>query len=169
MPFVTQRRIGGVVHLALSEADNGGSAITGYSILRGTTSGGETLLATVASTRNSYLDSSANNPAVTYYYKVIATNKTGSSAPNNEISAPFVGDTCNGVIMHRNDPSHPESAAANANSPLAIDYVAVGERFLGSKNELMFKMKVGLPNDPQPLATLPPNSRWRMVWDSFAS
>src|SRR5262249_21376863 len=30
-------------------------------------------------------------------------------------------------------------------------------------NNLMFKIKVGS------LATIPPNTRWRMVWDSFAS
>lgn len=164
MPFVTQRRNGGVVRLAWSEADRGSSTISSYTILRGTTKGGETPLATVGSAQHKYQDTSATNPALTYFYKVIATNKTGSSAPNNEVAAPYVGDTCNGIIIHRNQPSHPESAAANANPQLAIDYVAVGEPFLGrGKDDLMFKMKVSN------LRTLPANSRWRMVWDSFAS
>src|SRR5262249_58205181 len=38
-----------------------------------------------------------------------------------------------------------------------IDYIAVGEP--PATNELMFRMKVGN------LTTLPPNSRWRVVWD----
>jgi hypothetical protein len=161
MPFVTQRRIGNVVHLSWSEADSGSSAITGYRVLRGTASGSETLLATLPAVQTTYDDATASDISMTYYYKVVATNSTGSSAANNEIVAPYVGDTCNGVIIHQNDPTHPESATANANPQLAIDYVAVGEPS-GTTN-LMFKMKVTNLN------TLPASSRWRMVWDSFSS
>jgi hypothetical protein len=165
MPFVTQRRIGNIVHLAWSEADSGSSAVKTYQIFRGTASGGETLLATVNAPQTRYDDLSATDTTKTYYYEVVATNRIGSSAPNNEISAPYVGDTCNGVIIHQNDPTHPEAAGAGtAQVPqLLIDYVAVAEPYLNGANELMFKMKVSN------LSSLPPNSRWRMVWDSFAS
>jgi hypothetical protein len=161
MPFVMQRRLGSVVHLSWSEADSGSSAISGYQVLRGTASGSEALLVTVPATQATYDDLTASDISKTYYYKVVATNSTGSSAPNNEIVAPYVGDTCNGVIIHQNDPTHPESTTAAANPQLAIDYVAVGEPS-GTTN-LMFKMKV------TNLTTLPANSRWRMVWDSFSS
>ena len=48
-----------------------------------------------------------------------------------------------------------------ANPQLAIDYVAVGEP--PATTNLMFKMKVSN------LSSVPANSRWRMVWDSFSS
>jgi len=86
----------------------------------------------------------------------------GTSCQNNEIAATYVGDTCGGLIIHQNLPNHPESAAANANPTLAIDYIAVAEPPDSSGN-FLFKMKV------TNLTTVPPNSRWRMVWDSFSS
>src|SRR5207237_5770499 len=56
MPSVTTRRVGNVVHLGWSEADTGNSPITNYQVMRGTTSGAETLLATVPGTQTSYDD-----------------------------------------------------------------------------------------------------------------
>jgi hypothetical protein len=163
MPFVTATRIGNVVKLAWNEADSGNSMIDFYEISRGTSSGAETPLTTVAGTQTggTYTDTTATDATQTYYYKVVAVNSVGSSCPNNEIAATYVGDTCSGVIIHKNLPTHPESTGGSANqSPLPqllIDYIAVGEP--PQTNQLMFKMKVGN------LQTLPPNSRWRMVWD----
>ena len=162
MPFVTERRIGNVVHLGWSEADNGNSPIQSYKIMRGTTSGGEILLATVPGTQTTYDDTTATDTSKTYYYEVLAVNGVGTSAAKNEITAPYVGDTCSGVIIHRNDPSHTEAYGGRATAPplpsMLIDYVAVGEP--PGTNSLMFKMKVG------DLSSIPPNSRWRIVWDS---
>jgi len=167
MPFVTETRIGNVVKLAWNEADSGNSMINFYQILRSTSPGAEVPLTTVAGaqTGGTYTDTTATNPSQTYYYKVVASNSVGTSCPNNEIAAPFVGDTCSGIIIHRNLPSHPESTGGTASQPplpqYLIDYIAVGEP--PSTNQLMFKMKVGN------LLTLPPNSRWRMVWNSVAT
>ena len=161
MPTVTTRRVGQVVHLGWSEADTGNSTVTNYTIMRGTASGGETALTTVPGTQTTYDDLTATDITKTYYYEVVAINVVGMSCANNEIAAPYVGDTCGGLIIHQNDPTHPESAAATANPQLAIDYIAVGEP--SSSSHLMFKMKVTNLN------TVPPNSRWRMVWDSFSS
>jgi len=163
MPFITETRIGNVVKLAWNEADSGNSMINNYQILRSTSPGAEVPIATIAGaqTGGTYADTTATDQSQTYYYKVVATNSVGSSCANNEIAAPFVGDTCSGVIIHRDLPTHPESSGGTASQPplpqYLIDYISVGEP--PSTNELMFKMKVGN------LTTLPPNSRWRLDWD----
>jgi hypothetical protein len=162
MPSVTQRRVGPVVHLAWSEADTGNSAITKYQILRGTASNAETPLKTVSGTQTTYDDLAATNIGATYYYKVQAVNSVGASCPNNEIAAPYVGDTCSGLIVQRTPPGHPEQTLqGQAPASLAIDSIAVGEP-PGSSN-LMFKMKV------TSLSSLPTSSRWRIIWNSYAS
>ncbi len=160
-PAVTQRRVGSVVHLGWSEGDTGNSPITNYQILRGTVSNGETLLTTVPGNQTTYDDTTATDSTKTYYYKVVAVNAVGTSCSNNEIPAPFVGDTCSGMIIHQNLATHPESTTASSNPQLAIDYVAVAEP-PGTSN-FSFTMKV------TNLSTIPANSRWRIVWDSFAS
>ena len=165
MPSVTQRRVGQVVHLGWSEADTGNSTITGYKIFRGTASGAETLLTTVAGmqTGGSYHDLAATDTTKIYYYKVLAVNANGTSCGNNEIAAPYVGDTCSGITIHKNDPTHPEASAGTATpASLLIDYVAVAEP-PSSPGNFMFKMKV---ND---LSIVPPNSRWRITWNSASS
>ena len=74
-----------VVNLSWTVPFDGGSAITGYAIYRGTTSGGETLLATVAP-GTAYADASVTT-GITYYYRVLATNPDGDGASSNEVSA----------------------------------------------------------------------------------
>ncbi len=163
-PLLSQRRVGNVVHLQWSEADTGNLMINNYQILRGTSPGNETLLNVVsgAQTGGTYDDTLASNDTTPYYYKVVAVNSAGSSCPNNEVFAPYVGDTCSGLVIHRNDPAHQEANTQTATPPsLLIDYVAVGEP--PATNFLMFKMKVNS------LASLPPNSRWRIVWNSYSA
>jgi hypothetical protein len=165
MPFVTSRRVGNVVTLAWNEADTGNSPILNYQILRGTAPGSEVPLMTIAGNSTRYADNSATDASKTYYYKVVAINAVGSSCGNNEVSAPYLGDTCTGMIVHRNLPTHPEAiggqSGQNLVPQLLIDYIAVGEP--PSTNQLKFTMKVGN------LTTLPPNSRWRIVWNSVAT
>jgi hypothetical protein len=168
MPFVTQRRIGGTVHLAWSEADTGNLPITSYLILRGLISGGEVPIATVTGTQTggTYTDLTATDTTATYYYKVQAINAVGTSCGNNEIAAPYIGNGCTGLIVQKTPPGHPEQpgGAGAAPASLAIDYIAVGEP-ANSPGNFMFVMKVTGPLT----APLPPNSRWRIVWDSFKS
>ena len=64
---------------------NGGSAITGYNVWRGTTSGGETQVATLANVM-SFIDTGRTN-GTTYFYRVTARNAVGEGAPSNELSA----------------------------------------------------------------------------------
>ena len=161
MPFLSVKRVGPQVTLSWSLGDDGNSPITGYSVLRGTTSGSETLLAPVAANQNTYVDTTATNPAQTYYYKVIAENSVGTSCSNNGIAAPYVGDTCNGLIVQQTPPNHPEQPAQGlAPAQFAIDHIAVAEP--PATNNIVFKMKVTNMG-----ANPPPNSRWRVVWNSY--
>jgi hypothetical protein len=130
--------------------------------MRGTASGAETLLRSVSGNQTTYNDLTATDITKTYYYKVLVVNGAGTSCGNNEIAAPYVGDTCTGLIVQRTPPGHPEQPLQGlAPASLAIDYVAVGEPT--GTNNLMFKMKV------TSLASVPINSRWRMVWNSYAA
>ncbi|MDP9300071.1 MAG: S8 family serine peptidase [Actinomycetota bacterium] len=72
------------VHLSWTAPSDGGSAITNYKIYRGTTSGGETLLATVGNV-TSYKDSGLTN-GTTYFYQVSAVNALGEGSRSNEVS-----------------------------------------------------------------------------------
>ena len=67
--------------------NSGGADLTGYDILRGTTSGGEssTPIATVTS-GTTYTDTGLTDGS-TYYYEVEALNSVGPSSPSNEASA----------------------------------------------------------------------------------
>lgn len=164
MPSVTVRRASQTqARVSWSLADTGNSAITGFQILRGTASGAETLLTTRPATDTFYDDLTANDATKTYYYKVVAVNGVGSSCPNNEVAAPFLGDTCTGLIVQKTPPNHPEQSAQGlAPASLAIDYIAVGEP--PSSGDLLFKMKV------TNMGTTPPaNSRWRLVWNSYSA
>ncbi|PYK05599.1 MAG: hypothetical protein DME66_06815, partial [Verrucomicrobia bacterium] len=107
-------------------------------------------------------DLTATDITKTYYYKLLAVNSVGMSCANNEIAAPYIGDTCSGLILQRTPPGHPEQPLqGTAPASLAIDYIAAGEP-PGTSN-LMFKMKV------TDLSSVPPNSRWRIVWNSYAA
>jgi fibronectin type 3 domain-containing protein len=73
------------VTLNWTAPSNGGSAITGYRIYRGTASGNKTHLATVANA-TTFTDT-GGKPGTTYYYQVTALNAVGESARSNEASA----------------------------------------------------------------------------------
>lgn len=64
---------------------DGGSAVTGYRVYRGTASGGETLLAQVGNVTG-YTDTAVAN-GTRYFYEVSAVNAVGESARSNELSA----------------------------------------------------------------------------------
>jgi Fibronectin type III domain len=64
---------------------NGGATITNYAVYRGTTSGGELLVANTGGALT-YNDSGLAN-GTTYYYRVAAINSAGTGALSNEVSA----------------------------------------------------------------------------------
>ena len=68
-------------------ASNGGAAIAGYDIYRGTTAGGESATPVASNvTATSYTDTGLTN-GTTYYYTVAAVNSAGLSPPSGEASA----------------------------------------------------------------------------------
>jgi len=87
-PSMSTSATGGNSTVALAwsaPVSDGGSAITGYRVYRGTSAGGETLLTTLAVV-TSYDDTSAVN-GTTYFYKVSAVNGVGEGSRSNECSA----------------------------------------------------------------------------------
>ena len=73
------------VSLTWTTPTDGGSAITGYKVYRGTSTGTETLL-TIVGAVNGYADHTAVN-GTTYFYVVRAANGVGDGLPSNERSA----------------------------------------------------------------------------------
>src|SRR2546426_10589101 len=69
----------------LAPSNDGGAAITGYKVYRGTIAGGGTLLVTLGDVRT-YFDSGLINGR-TYYYQVGAMNANGDGILSNEVSA----------------------------------------------------------------------------------
>jgi hypothetical protein len=161
-PFLTALRNGGSVKLAWSVSNDGGAPIVSYNILRGTTSGGEALLATVPNTPGTtprYEDTTAADTAVTYYYKVTAANTAGISCDNNEVPAPYVGDSRTGYRVSA-DPTGDQKTAP-ADPDLDVQSVSIAEPASGPNlGRLEFQIKVAS------LATVPNNRMWRTVWNS---
>ena len=157
-PSVTVKRIGSSASLAWSLADNGGSAVTKYRIYRGTASGQEVPLTAVSGTTTHYVDKLLNS-ANTYFYRVTAVNSVGASSGNNEVSAPFLGDTCNGYVVAV-DPAGDQTGAP-ANPDLDVRQLSISEP---SSDKLQFVLKV---SSLTPTATggLTPSRRWVMSWN----
>jgi cytochrome c biogenesis protein CcdA/fibronectin type 3 domain-containing protein len=76
---------GNVVLTWSTPADNGGAAIAGYKVYRGTSSGGETLIVTLGNVLTMTINGLTNG--VTNYYKVSAVNSKGEGPFSNEVSA----------------------------------------------------------------------------------
>ena len=81
----------GSVSLAwTAPANNGGSAITGYTVYYSTTSGAE-LSGTAQAASGTSATVTGLATGTTYYFEVVATNAVGNSAPSTQVSASPVG------------------------------------------------------------------------------
>jgi len=79
-------------------SSNGGSAITGYKVYRGTASGSETLLVPTGNA-TSYNDTVVTSGQF-YFYKVTAVNSVGESPQSNEANATPVAPATNGIVLN---------------------------------------------------------------------
>jgi PKD repeat protein len=147
------------VLLSWQGPDDGGSALTGYQIFRGTTSGGETLLTTVTAAKTVYFDKTAKS-TTQYYYRVAAKNKYGVGPECGEVAttpAPPLQSACMlpGITIVT-DPTGDQTGAP-ANSQLDIQSISVAEPFNSSAsgNQLYFTLQVANLSSP-----LPPNAQW---------
>ena len=88
-PSLSASATSGRVSLTWTVPSNGGSAITGYAIYRGTSSGGEgtTVYASAGATATSFNDTSVVN-GTRYYYQVAAINAIGQTRSNEANATP---------------------------------------------------------------------------------
>jgi PKD repeat protein len=87
-PCLSGTRDPSASHLSWKVPDNGGSDITGYQILRGTSSGGEQVLVANTGNTNTKIDDTTANPSVAHYFytvKAINSNGTVIGPASNEI------------------------------------------------------------------------------------
>jgi len=107
-------------------SNNGGSPIIGYNILRGTTSGSETLLTSVGSILT-FTDTGLTN-GTTYYYEIQAVNAVGDSVASNELSAtPGLVPGAPGFVQAVPPPSNPNSNVGVSGSiTVAYFYTTIG-------------------------------------------
>src|SRR5271157_3602728 len=98
----------------VAPASNGGSPITGYKVYQGTTTGGETLLATLGVVLT-YTSTGLTNLQI-YYFQVSAVNAIGEGPRSTEVSA-----TPSNVIP----PTAPQSLTATAgNTQVILNWLA---------------------------------------------
>ncbi len=124
-------------------SSSGSSSVTNYKIYRGTSSGGETLIATVGNVLTY-----ANTGLVadtTYYYKVLAVNSFGDGVLSNEASSLSLYGGIDGytkLMLHGDDLTDSEltpKIVTNSATPVTIstDYSKFGGKslyFNGSSN-----------------------------------
>lgn len=144
-----------------SEPDNGASALTAYKVYRGTASGAETLLATIDTSKTTYLDTTAGTTGSTYY-KVSAANAVGESASCRELvvtAGPSESPCTPPGLTVVTDPSSDQTGSP-ANAALDIRKVSIAELFptTTGNDQLTFTMKVG------DLSVLPPQARWTIFF-----
>jgi titin len=78
----------GVVKLTWSPpASDGGAAVTGYDVYRGTSPGGESITPVATNVTGTSITDTARANGTTYYYTVAAVNAVGVSPQSNEASA----------------------------------------------------------------------------------
>ena len=117
-PCLSGTRDPAASHLTWKAPDNGGSNITGYQILRGTTAGSERVIVNnTGSAKTTYNDTTASPAVAHYFYVVKAINGIGTGAQSNEIdltvtALPPVEDLCTAPGLTKlTDPSGDTSAA----------------------------------------------------------
>jgi Big-like domain-containing protein len=100
------------VHLSWKAPDNGGSDITGYAILRGTSPGAEFVLVANTGNANTTFDDPVDPSTRHYFYVVKAINAQGTGPISNEI------DTSSELL------AYDDVAVTQENKPVVINVLA---------------------------------------------
>lgn len=156
-PALAVTRNGALTRLSWSQANNGGSPVTNYSVYR-TEQGGTEKLVASAGTATSW-----NDPTIeegkTYTYRVSATNASGTSCGTNAVTSAPRGSSCSASGVKILSDAAGDQTGAPLNAALDIQSVSIAEPYNGGSQKTTFIMKVGS------LATLPPSAQWRVIWN----
>jgi PKD repeat protein len=157
--------------LSWKAPDNGGSDITGYQILRGTTAGGEAVLvANTGSTKTTFEDTTTDPTVADYFYTVKAINAVGTGNASNEIdlkvgppvqsSLPYSCSGINVVSDAAGDGFNPATGTSSSTDQADI----TGISFAKSGSNLIVTMTVkNLSNVPSPGTTF---TAYHVAWTS---
>ena len=156
-PGSATRDSSGTITVTWSSPDDNGAPITAYKVYRGTTSGGETLLAMIPPT-NKYLDITGDS-STTYFYRVTAVNANGEG--------PFCGEmSVTGVILETTclspgltiltDPADDELDGLASHD---IRKISISEPF-GQAGNLVFTIKMAS------LSVVPVDTTWPVQFKS---
>jgi hypothetical protein len=163
-PCLSGTRDAAASHLTWKIPDNGGSDITGYQILRGTTAGSETVLVNnTGDNRNTYNDTTALSSVPHYFYVVKAINATGTGLQSNEIDLtvavqPPPESACvQPGLTILIDPPNDELDTVAAHD---VQRLRISEPLAFAPNKVVFTLKM------QSLATVPPNTRWPVTFNA---
>ena len=163
-PCLSGTRDSSASHLTWKAPDNGGADITGYRILRGLTTGGETeLLANTGNIKTTYNDTTADPSQAHYFYQVQAINAQGIGVQSNEIDLPIgvlppVESRCilPGLTI-LTDPANDELDMVPGHDVRSLQ---IAEPFVGATpDKVFFTLKV------QSLAAVPPDTRWPVTFN----
>jgi hypothetical protein len=159
-PYLDGIRYSSKAVLNWNAPDNGGSDLTAYRILRGTSPGSETQIATVGGDKNQYVDASVDSSVAEYYYEVVAVNGQGAGPASNELGLTVSADpppppnpcTAPGLPILTDDSG--DSLAGTAGTDLRSLQLSQPYQSDGS-----LKLRFELDTDPG-MSQQPPNSYW---------
>lgn len=166
----------GIVKVAWSTPDNGGSPLTGYNVYRKTgETGSYALLANVAqgcpACKTTYDDATATDAAAKYFYKVTASNAIGEGSFCRELTVsapPPVQNACllPGVLAVTDvnaDGTDNDSAQNTPPDPrVNVKKLFVAEPDFGpGVNKVVFTLQVA----PSTSGSAPPSSQWYIIWN----
>lgn len=155
-PTLTVTRNGSVARVTWSQANNGGIP-GGYTVHRRVDGGNETVVASLGSSATGYND--PIDADKTYTYRVSSTNSVGASCGSNAVTSAPRGNSCTTGVKVLNDAAGDQTGAP-LNASHDIQSVSIAEPYYAdSSRKLTFIVKVGS------LATLPPLSQWRLIWN----
>ena len=159
-PAIVAQQDGKTAYVSWSAPDSGGSAITGYKVYRGTTSG-ETLIGSVAGDVNSFNDATYNNGG--FYYRVRATNANGDGPLSAKVTPTAI------VVQPAQSPcklpgvlviTDAVGDSATGLSGHDVNSVSIAELLQpDGSQKLYFTLKVG---NLSPVAT--PNTSWKVLF-----